>query len=155
MFPSSSRLHLFHRFYLGYCLYIVQFLPNHSWTHSREGNKPLRYDLYLTHRVKVVFTFLVILQEEQMCAEIYVLFVVSKYVIMTHHMKIYLMPKATVKVVIFACVIFCTFINFWHFCLFLNLLFSAILHRPTHKINTFAHFKFCTSGSEVCEKHKI
>ena len=34
---------------------------------------------------------------------------------------------------------FSCFSDFWHFCLFLNsLFFSAILHRPAHKINTFA-----------------
>ena len=35
---------------------------------------------------------------------------------------------------------FSHFSNFWHFRLFLNSRFSAILHRPTHKINTFACF---------------
>ena len=33
---------------------------------------------------------------------------------------------------------FSRFSDFWHFRLFLNSRFSAILHRPTHKINTFA-----------------
>ena len=32
------------------------------------------------------------------------------------------------------------FSGLWLFCLFLNLFFSAIPHRPTHKINTFVHF---------------
>ena len=41
--------------------------------------------------------------------------------------------------------------DFWHFCLFLNSRFSAILHRSTHKINTFVHFLF-RGSSEVREK---
>ena len=35
---------------------------------------------------------------------------------------------------------FSRFSDFWHFRLFLNSRFSAILHRPTHKINSFACF---------------
>ena len=34
------------------------------------------------------------------------------------------------------------FSDFSHFRLFLNSRFSAILHRPTHKITTFARFNF-------------
>ena len=35
---------------------------------------------------------------------------------------------------------FSRFSDLWLFCLFLNSRFSAILHRPTYKINTFARF---------------
>ena len=45
---------------------------------------------------------------------------------------------------------FLRFSDFGHFCLFLNLLFSAILYRPTHKINTFVHFIFALA--QKCTK---
>ena len=45
--------------------------------------------------------------------------------------------QITVKVVIFACVIF-WLQQFLTFLVVLKFLFSAILHRPTHKINSIA-----------------
>ena len=48
---------------------------------------------------------------------------------------------------------FSRFSDFWHICLFLNSLFSAIIHRPTHKINTFVRFQIRTS-SKVGEKRE-
>ena len=48
---------------------------------------------------------------------------------------------------------FSGFSDFWHFRLFLNSHFLAILHRPTYKINTFACFQFRAS-SEMREKRE-
>ena len=50
---------------------------------------------------------------------------------------------------------FSPFSNFQHFCLSLNSLLSAILHRPLHKTYTFAHFQFHVSSRSAHKVQKL